>query len=314
MPSPNQNFVRKETILANVTDENAITALPVGQKLTTFDYFDGLGRPLQNVSMGTSPSNKDLVQFSTYDNDGWQTKSYLPYVASSSTGGFQPNPVSDQSSFYNNASKVSHDGRPFLENTAIEKSVLGRVKEAYGPGDDWKNTAHKSNQIFILNSTGNAVRLWQINTTTGLPSSTSNYADNSIYINKSTNEEGITRYEMKDFRGNVIETIQSTPDKDLITYYIYDDIGNLRFILPPAISGNLAPNQTDISTWAFQYKYDSHQHVIEEKGPGINNDWRYYVYDQWDRLIMKQDGAQRIKSPQEWTFIKYDVLVDLIRV
>ena len=34
--------------------------------------------------------------------------------------------------------------------------------------------------------------------------------------------------------------------------------------------------------------------------------WIYFVHDRWDREILTQNENQRTKSPQEWTFTKYD--------
>jgi RHS repeat-associated protein len=56
--------------------------------------------------------------------------------------------------------------------------------------------------------------------------------------------------------------------------------------------------------FAFLYKYDSRRRMSHKKVPGA--DWVYMVYDNRDRLVMTQDGNQRIQN--QWTFTKYDVL------
>ncbi len=55
---------------------------------------------------------------------------------------------------------------------------------------------------------------------------------------------------------------------------------------------------------AFQYLYDDRHRMTAKKVPGA--DWVYMVYDQWDRLVLTQDGEQRTKN--EWIFTKYDAL------
>jgi RHS repeat-associated protein len=55
---------------------------------------------------------------------------------------------------------------------------------------------------------------------------------------------------------------------------------------------------------AFQYRYDKRKRLVRKKIPGA--DWIYMVYDNRDRLVLTQDGNQRISTPQEWTFTKYD--------
>ncbi|WP_421762905.1 DUF6443 domain-containing protein [Ekhidna sp.] len=64
----------------------------------------------------------------------------------------------------------------------------------------------------------------------------------------------------------------------------------------------LTPEFLDI--WAFQYDYDDRNRMISKQVPGA--DPVYMVYDQWDRLVLTQDGNQRASN--EWFFTKYDGL------
>ena len=54
----------------------------------------------------------------------------------------------------------------------------------------------------------------------------------------------------------------------------------------------------------FQYKYDERNRIIAKKLPGA--EWVHFVYDQWNRLVLTQDGIQRLNN--QWLFTKYDVL------
>ena len=65
-------------------------------------------------------------------------------------------------------------------------------------------------------------------------------------------------------------------------------------------------NAPAMDQYAYQYQYDGRQRIVAKKIPGSG--WQYYVYDTWDRLVLTQDANQRTKSPQEWTFTKYDAL------
>jgi RHS repeat-associated protein len=99
------------------------------------------------------------------------------------------------------------------------------------------------------------------------------------------------------------------------TYYIYDDVGNLRTTLPPEACKRLATEyfpttvtqaqkEAFLKRWAYRYKVDHRQRVIETQLPGT--DPVYAVYDLRDRPVMTQDGNQRAKK--EWTVTKYDTL------
>jgi len=59
-----------------------------------------------------------------------------------------------------------------------------------------------------------------------------------------------------------------------------------------------------LDNWAFQYKYDGRKRMTHKKVPGAG--WIYLVYDERDRLVMTQDGNQRLSN--QWSFTKYDVL------
>ncbi|GHN02365.1 hypothetical protein WSM22_38540 [Cytophagales bacterium WSM2-2] len=59
-----------------------------------------------------------------------------------------------------------------------------------------------------------------------------------------------------------------------------------------------------INVYSFQYKYDGRKRMIAKKVPGA--DWVYMVYDNRDRLVLTQDGNQRLSN--QWTFTKYDAL------
>jgi len=96
------------------------------------------------------------------------------------------------------------------------------------------------------------------------------------------------------------------------TYYIYDDFGNLGFVLSPeasrqivTVNGTMVSNyQQILDELGFQYKYDHRHRLIEKKVPGKG--WEYIVYNQLDQPILTQDANQRSQSPREWLFTKYD--------
>jgi len=94
------------------------------------------------------------------------------------------------------------------------------------------------------------------------------------------------------------------------TYYVYDDLDNLRYVIPPKAADALGFSTTgfDESTgstldlYGYIYHYDGRKRCIEKKLPGCA--WIYMVYDQADRLTASQDGNQRTKG--QWTVNRYD--------
>src|SRR5690606_29933203 len=79
----NYNWIKETTVLQeNATTLSHVTSLqvPEGEKSVNWVYFDGLGRPMQNVSVQGSPGYKDIVQPIEYDQYGREAKKYLPYT------------------------------------------------------------------------------------------------------------------------------------------------------------------------------------------------------------------------------------------
>jgi len=62
--------------------------------------------------------------------------------------------------------------------------------------------------------------------------------------------------------------------------------------------------QLTLDNYAFLYKYDGRKRMTHKKVPGA--DWVYMVYDNRDRLVMTQDGNQRLNN--QWSYTKYDAL------
>ncbi|MDN5216388.1 DUF6443 domain-containing protein [Fulvivirgaceae bacterium BMA12] len=329
------NFVKAETILVTgKTTKAAVAGLKVEEKSVGFEYYDGLGRLMQTVAVKQSPSFEDIIVPFEYDAFGRRKKEYLPYIGNIPDGTFRANSITEQDAFYNPAVHGSfHDGvktdnDPFSEK-AFEASFLNRVSQEAAPGAAWQlnNKAMKYDYLTNLNGTvagRERVILWGI--TNNLPDNLQFYASGSLLINVTTDEEGHEVREFIDKRGRtVLKKVQEAASAQinndshyLLTYYIYDDIGDLRFVLPPEATARLASEYTGqtalnkqnfLNRWAFQYQYDGLRRMIERRVPGAEP--VYMIYDKRDRLVLTQDGNQRnssVTSGKEWVFNKYDEL------
>ena len=93
------------------------------------------------------------------------------------------------------------------------------------------------------------------------------------------------------------------------TYYVYDDYGNLSYVLPPKMEGStatLAEINSAMDELGYQYVYDHRNRLVEKKLPGKG--WEYIVYNRLDQPILTQDANQRDTGTDshEWLFTKYD--------
>ncbi|MDH6344335.1 hypothetical protein M2480_003241, partial [Parabacteroides sp. PFB2-12] len=124
-----------------------------------------------------------------------------------------------------------------------------------------------------------------------------------LYVTETKDEDNNPLYTFTDKEGHVILTRQISGSTFFDTYYIYDDYGHLRVVLPPLGTDGYSSNVfTETSPvfmdYAYMYKYNDRGHCIAKKLPGA--DWIYYIYDKADRLIFSQDGEQRTRG--EWRF------------
>ena len=103
-----------------------------------------------------------------------------------------------------------------------------------------------------------------------------------------------------------IDTPPSGEPEGADTYYIYDDFGNLTYVIPPKVTTNDGVSTTELAELCYQYKYDYRNRLIEKKIPGKGdaNTWESIVYNKLDQPILTQDPNQKAKG--EWLYTKYD--------
>jgi RHS repeat-associated protein len=343
----NMNYIVSNTILKAGVTEADIDTLGVKSLSQTIQYFDGLGRPIQTVVTQGSPNKKDIVQPVVYDAFGRESRRYLPYVPGETDGWYKPNPVgttnytgSAHHTFYNETnSLIARDTKPYSE-TIFEPSPLNRPDKSFGPGADWHNnnrhikhgylinshgtgTGQEKIIAWIINGSGHPVRSGQV---AGYIESGGYYSSGQLSIKSTKDEQGNEVREYTNKSGQVVlKKVQAVPTSTTgfslsnrnhwaQTYYVYDDLGNLRYVLPPELTYKVYQNDVynpsttantgDLDLWAFQYKYDGRKRMIEKKVPGAG--WVHMVYDKRDRLVLTQDGVQRPNN--RWLFTKYDAL------
>ncbi|MDH7463872.1 DUF6443 domain-containing protein [Chitinophagaceae bacterium 26-R-25] len=314
---------------------------PVGEVRQSVSYFDGLGRPLQTVVKSGSwvtgsTSGKDLVTAEVYDEFGREVRKYLPFAAIDNSGTIKIDPFDQQRVFYD--SYLHGQGESYYySKTEFEASPLNRVMRSYGEGSSWVHDGHGSNITYTFNVSTDDVKIWTVTDapnnagtfgTYGLHSGLSVYAADELNKSIITNEQGKQVIEFKDKQGNIIlKKVQNTAAIDdgsgsgydgwLCTYYLYDDINNLRCVIQPEGVKALAANNwqlltansnkiipTVLSEQCFRYEYDYRYRMIMKKVPGAGE--VYMVYDNRDRLVMTQDANMR--KGKQWLATLYDGL------
>ena len=300
-------------------------------RIENITYFDGLGRPKQQVANAQSFSGKDIVTPIEYDAYGRQVLDYLPYKSQSTNLDFKTTANVDLLSYYSNPT-LALTGNPNFEATTnpysqkkFEDSPLNRVLEQAAPGNDWSLTNRHTIKMDYQANGLNEVKLYTVATVLDAAgvynptiTTTANYAINQLYKTITKDENWVladgknkTTEEFKDKEGHVVlkrtysnytNTLGVIIDTAVIhdTYYVYDIYGNLSFVLPPKSDGVIT--ESTLNELCYQYRYDYRNRLVEKKLPG--KDWEYIVYDKLDRPILTQDG--NLKALNKWLFTKYD--------
>jgi RHS repeat-associated protein len=332
----------------------------IGDVKDYIQYFDGLGRPVQSIEIAASPNKKDIIQPVGYDNYGRENVNYLPYTDLTANGSYRTSAIPsvnavtstsysscDQYKFYqnsfSNASDVANDAYPYSQ-TKYETSPLNRIQEQGFSGADWQpsnssiiNSGH-TNKYTYLTNTASEVRYFKMsNDTSCLQNGT--YAAGMLYIIKTTDENGNIIKEYKDKEDRIILKKSYNGNDSLQTYYVYDNLNLLRFVIPPQaldsvnmasivvstksattssatsttqstisnityVNNPLTPSNSLVRQYCYFYRYDTRHRLIVKQLPGADS--ICMVYDLRDRLVLSQDGNMR--KSKKWLFTKYDIL------
>ncbi|WP_447635418.1 DUF6443 domain-containing protein [Flavobacterium microcysteis] len=326
-----------QTTTQNYTRTTVYREAGNGRPIVSITYYDGLGRPIQQRAHQMSGSGKDVVTHIEYDASGRQAKEFLPFVSPSPTLDYNPAAATDVLSFYGSPSP-SLTGNPAFEATGnpyteklFETSPLGRSLKQAAPGNTWKMPSsaadpdHTLRTEYLSNSVEDGVKLYKaVNSAysggyypvtlsqqgtypAGALSKTllkdENWtAGNNHATHEFMNKEG--QIVLKRTWGFSI--VNNVPVKGWHdTYYVYDDMGNLAFVLPPLSDGS--GSQADLNGLCYQYRYDEHKRPVEKKLPG--KQWEFIIYDNLNRVI----ATGPVLSPfsditgSGWQFTKYDV-------
>lgn len=336
----NQNYVLTTIFLKPYTSspQNPTTS-DVRRKVT---YFDEFGRPIQEVKINGAPDQKDLVTSLDYDLLGRKDRTYLPYKSNEGTAGsFRAGAISAQASYYASSPPTgqSPNSFPFVK-TIFEPSPSGKVLEEGAPGSIWQpSTSRGSSGRTLLKqyTTNNTIPFSEKELTRRVTkydvtiSSAGNpvLVNNSIYdintlsvtITKNENwtpENGRagSEEEYADKYGKTVLKRVFNKKQGIIeilsTYYVYDDYGNLAFVIPPGANPDTDQqlSETVLNGLCYQYKYDQRNRLVEKKIPGKG--WENLVYNLLNQVVFHQDARQQTESIPGFTpgayhsFTKYD--------
>jgi RHS repeat-associated protein len=277
--TPTANYIISRTYKQAGINENLTgtsfnaTASQVTSKVS---YFDGLGKPTQQVTAFGAGSKADIVELTEYDALQRPVRTFLPTPMNSNGG--QLRESSDlkarAKTYYTDAAKVSASivssapPEAFSSQTFYESAPLNRITASKAPG-----AAGNSTELHGVNA-ANEIKFYRANGTELVNIITnSNYLAGELTYTRTTDEAGGAVSQYQDRLGRVVlkriltsKNVQGVnQDINLDTYYVYDEKGQLRAVLQPAYQ-----NEADLNRNAFLYSYDKYGRLVGKKLPGSN--------------------------------------------
>ncbi|MDG1279378.1 MAG: DUF6443 domain-containing protein, partial [Algoriphagus sp.] len=306
----NYNWTKSYQVRDSISSEVIVKSANQAQAHKSTSYYDGLGRASQMVAIQASTSGADIVAPMAYDSYNRPYREYLPFADNTTSQGlFRTNATTLHSNYYTAAYS---DSRGYADKT-YESSPVGKVLKQGVPGTPWVGREIELDQN--TNSAADAVRIWTVDTS-GLPVTAANYPAGELSKVQTKDENQQLVIEYKDKLGRLIlkkVQLAGTPGVDhtgwMSTYYVYDQLGRLRVVMPPKATELILGGQS--STLAsirdglyYLYSYDERGRMITKKLPDKGTE--EMVYDLQDRLVAWRDA--NLQGQGKWLYTKYDAL------
>lgn len=294
---------------ANYIATYTYTAKNNASHVADINYYNDMGYPSQNIQIGASPDTQSIVTPFYYDAKIRESRKYLPYVTNGYSGLYRSDAFSEQTEYYNDL-YGNNEGNHSYTESLYDASPLNRATASYNAGAVFRTNDGKRTLSYETN-TENEVAHFIVDS---LILSFSGFClPHTLFKIEETNEDGIAVVTYKDFmERTVLERAIDVSDSSTTydTYYVYDDRGNLCYVLPPELSKTVVSRtpgtlpEAMIAELAYVYKYDGRNRCIEKRTPGT--DPTYMIYDDIDRLVMSQNGNMRNRN--QWIYTEYDAL------
>ena len=286
----------------NSVTEHTYTSAGKGTSVTTSTYYDSFGCPVNVVAKGASTDSRDLATMTEYDALDRTVKEWLAVPCSAANG-----PISRRD-FLGKSSSEYDDSLAFRDSQ-YELSPSAEAVRILQPGVAF------SKRPYITSFAGNRQSDAMYRCQRFVPSSDytfralGSYADGELAVVKTVDADNRTVLTFTDWKGNKVlerHVLDGSRGFTADTYYVYDALGKLRFVLPPALDGM---TRTSWKSWdirscmplrqyAYFYRYDDRMLLVEKKLPGA--DPVYYINDITGNAVFSQDG--NLRKGNRWNF------------
>ena len=253
-----------------------------------------------------SPAGKDIALLSEYDDFGRPYRKFCPVPMTTSTGAY-----ASFSDIHPEILKFYNWEVYAFSKTLYDDSPLDRPVEEYGPGSPWHTRGKSVRTSYLVNDGSGLLSCsgYLVESDTSL-TCVGTLPSGNLNVVKVTDEDGNVSLTFTDKLGRkaLERTVDGERYQDI--YYVYDDLGLLRYVLTPeasavmSSSGTFGDSSSPLSTQAYVYKYDGKGRCVSKRLPGCAP--ILYRYDKGDVPIFSQDGEMRKRG--KWMFSFRDLL------
>ena len=220
-------------------------------------YFDGLGKEIQSIQQGHSPSGQDVVTIIEYDSLGRPYKQYEPFEVNQTDGSYIQSIPSNQ---------------PYTL-TEYERSPLSRVVSVTPP--NWYKTTYtysKNGSNTVFNPS---------------PGKWEYFAPNTLLKRSIVDENGNRIEEYTDLRGRIVSKRWRKPGSSTFKnqYMVYDDKDRLTHT--HAHDHHTIPIE---AIEVYKFLYDGADNMVSKKIP--DKEVILYRYNERDLVDSMKDGVQ----------------------
>ena len=270
--STDQNYLMETTML----DANSANVI------RSVQYYNGLGYPTVSVST-TGDGGQTTYSLVTYDGLGRESRKYVPVST-------------DNSILYKIPGTIATS---YNDNTPYSQTLYDALDRPISVTTPGATFASKPTRMEYAANAANEVICYGVSSSNSLTQN-GYYPANSLTKETTTDPDGKKVETFKDLLGN---TVMQRTGGSLCTYYVYDNLNLLRFVLPPKY-------QTDknLAATCYEYRYDKRGRISYKKLPGAGS--VEYWYDNADRMIFMQDAEMH--SVGKYRFYIYDKFNHLV--
>ena len=279
---------------AQSTDQNYIATKKMlnaqGGYIESVQYFDGLGYPTVTAAT-TGEDGSTAYTLTTYDGKRREERKYLPTVIGTSFDYMSPEDIMSVSSTFHG------DGTAYTQS---HYDALDRVTKTDLPGHEWRENDKANGTEYSANTAEDKVKHYEapcgVNSLTKPENTGYTYYPAGTLRKETTHDaDGKTVTTFTNLFGEKV--LERTAAGD--TYYVYNDLGQLRYVLTPKYQ-----TEKDKALDGYEYRYDARGRVVKKILPGC--EYIQYWYDKADRLLYMQDATLRNKG--RYRFMLYDGL------